>query len=292
MSWNYYGFRPYVSVAERQRRAQKELAKLAKKGLMVQPIRIEGRTIARSFWGKAWCDNLESYMDYANRLPRGRTYVRNGSVVHLDVKPGYVEAMVSGTELYRVKISITPVAEPKWKCLCRECAGGIGSLVELLQGRLSDRVMDIITRRETGLFPAPREVKMNCSCPDSAGLCKHLAAVFYGIGARLDEAPELLFVLRSVDHQELITQAADVSELTAKSVEGAPELSEAEAANVFGIEIDSAAPAVAEVAKPEPARPPERPKRRPDPSARKPKAKAKRKVAKALRKKIRPPVSL
>ncbi len=284
MSWNYYGFRPYVSVAERQRRAQKEMAKFAKKGLVVQPIRIEGRTIARSFWGKAWCDNLESYMDYANRLPRGRTYVRNGSVVHLDVKPGYVEAMVSGTELYRVKISITPVAAPKWKGLCRECAGGIGSLVELLQGRLSDRVMDIITRRETGLFPAPREVKMSCSCPDSAGLCKHLAAVFYGIGARLDESPELLFVLRSVDHQELITQAADVSELTAKGAEGAPELSEAEAANVFGIEIDSAAPAVVVPSKPQPAPGAKAPKRRKSPSARKPKAKrrAARKTSRAV----------
>lgn len=258
MSWNFYGFRPYVPVAERQRRAQKELAKLAKKGLTAQPVRIEGRTIARSFWGVAWCDNLESYMDYANRLPRGRTYVRNGSVVHLDVKPGKIEAMVSGTELYRVNVTIAPVAERQWKCLCRECSGGIGSLVELLQGRLSDRVMGIITRKETGLFPSPREIKMSCSCPDSAGLCKHLAAVLYGVGARLDTAPELLFVLRSVDHQELITEAADVSQLTTKGAGAVAELSESEAAGVFGIEIDSAAPAIPAPAEPASAPAPRR----------------------------------
>lgn len=239
MRWNDFGFRPYVSVAQRKRLGQKEVEKLAKKGLVVQPIRIEGRVIAKSFWGNAWCENLESYMDYANRLPRGRSYVRNGSVLHLEIKPGAVEAMVCGSELYRVKINITPVARDKWKGLCRECAGGIGSLVELLQGRLSDRVMDIITRRQTGLFPAPPEVKMSCSCPDWAGMCKHIAAVFYGIGARLDESPDLLFVLRSVNHEELITQAADMTELTSKSARTIAELSESEAGDVFGIEFDT-----------------------------------------------------
>jgi uncharacterized Zn finger protein len=237
---SYYGFRPYVSVAERQRNAQREVAKLAKKGLVPQPIHIEGRTIARSFWGQAWCDNLESYMDYANRLPRGRTYARNGSVVHLEIKPGEIQALVSGSELYKVKISITPVVTAKWKALCSECAGGIGSLVELLQGRLSERVMAIITRRETGLFPSPREFKMTCSCPDWAGMCKHIAAVCYGIGARLDTQPELLFVLRSANHEELITQAAKASEFTAKAA-GTSELSEQDMSSVFGIELDSGA---------------------------------------------------
>ena len=156
MSWNYYGFRPYVSVAERRRKAEREMAKLAKKGKTIRPVQIEGRTIARTFWGKAWCDNLESYMDYANRLPRGRTYVRNGSVVHLDIRSGEIEATVSGSELYQVRISIAPAAKAKWKRLCHECSGAIGSLVELLRGRFSDHVMGIITRKETGLFPVAR----------------------------------------------------------------------------------------------------------------------------------------
>jgi uncharacterized Zn finger protein len=239
MSWNYYGFRPYVSVAERQRNAQRELAKLGKKGFVAQPIRIEGRTIARSFWGQAWCDNLESYMDFANRLPRGRTYVRNGSVVHLEIKPGKIDAMVSGSELYKVSVQIIPAAKAKWTALCRSCAGGIGSLVELLQGRFSDNVMQIITQQETGLFPSPKEIKMNCSCPDWAGMCKHIAAVLYGVGARLDQSPQLLFLLRSVNHEELIQQASAATDLAAKATASGPELAESDLSAVFGIELDT-----------------------------------------------------
>ena len=244
---SYYGFRPYVPVAERRRNAQKELAKLAKKGKNIKPVNIQGRTIAHSFWGKAWCDNLESYSDFENRLPRGRTYVRNGSVVHLDVRAGEIEAMVSGSEMYKVNISIVPAAKEKWKSLCHECAGGIGSLVELLQGRFSDRVMDVITRKGTGLFPTPSEIKMKCSCPDWATMCKHVAAVLYGVGARLDESPELLFVLRSVDKEELITQAAAVTDLAAKADIGGPEISESDIGAVFGIEMDTQSQSVAPV---------------------------------------------
>jgi uncharacterized Zn finger protein len=245
MSWGYYRWRPYVSVADRRRNAAREVAKLQKKGKVIRPVHLAGRAIARTFWGKAWCDNLESYMDYENRLPRGRTYVRNGSVVHLDIRAGEIEALVSGSELYQVKVGIRPAAKPKWNALCRECAGGIGSLVELLQGRLSDRVMDVITRKETGLFPAPKEITLKCSCPDWATMCKHVAAVLYGVGARLDDQPELLFVLRSVNHEDLISQAAAATDLTAKAAAGRPALSEAEMGAVFGIELDTqrAAPA-------------------------------------------------
>ena len=239
MSWNHYGFRPYVSVAERRCKAAREMAKLAKKGKTIRPVQIEGRTIARTFWGKAWCDNLESYMDYANRLPRGRTYVRNGSVVHLDIRSGEIEATVSGSELYQVKISIAPAAKTKWKSLCHECSGAIGSLVELLRGRFSDHVMGIITRKETGLFPAPTEIELKCSCPDWATMCKHVAAVLYGVGARLDQSPELLFTLRSVNHEELITQAATGTDLAGKTATAGPELAESEIGAVFGIELDT-----------------------------------------------------
>jgi uncharacterized Zn finger protein len=282
MSWNYYGFRPYVSVAERRRKAERETTKLAKKGKAIRPVRIEGRTIAHTFWGKAWCDNLESYMDYENRLPRGRTYVRNGSVVHLDIRAGEIEALVSGSELYRVNISITSAAKAKWKKLCGDCAGGIGSLVELLQGRFSDHVMGIITRKETGLFPSPKEIELKCSCPDWATMCKHVAAVLYGVGARLDQSPELLFTLRSVNHEELITRAAAVTDLAGKTPAAGPELAESELGAVFGIELDAgtdgAAPAAATPASTKPllkARKPAGPKRR---------AKARRKISKRLRK--------
>ena len=282
MSWNYYGFRPYVSVAERRRKAERQMAKLAKKGKAIRPVQIEGRTIARSFWGKAWCDNLESYMDYANRLPRGRTYVRNGSVVHLDIRSGEIEATVSGSELYQVRISITPAAKAKWKRLCGECAGGIGSLVELLQGRFSDHVMGVITRKETGLFPSPKEIELKCSCPDWATMCKHVAAVLYGVGARLDQSPELLFALRSVNHEELITRAAAVTDLAGKTPAAGPELAESELSAVFGIEMDAGAAATAPaVAAPVYTKRPPKSKK---PAARKRRAKPKQKTSKRPKK--------
>jgi uncharacterized Zn finger protein len=278
MSWyNDYGFRPYVSVAERRRNAQREMAKLVKKGKTIRPVQIEGRTIARTFWGKAWCDNLESYMDYENRLPRGRTYVRNGSVVHLDIRPGEIEAVVSGSELYQVKIGIAAAAKAKWKALCQECAGGIGSLVELLQGRFSDQVMGIITRRQTGLFPAPTEIKLKCSCPDWATMCKHVAAVLYGVGARLDQTPELLFTLRSVNHEELITQAATAADLAGKSSAAGPELAESEIGAVFGIEIDTPAPAAPPVSADTPTKP-RRKTRKPAPTVKRAKSKRRPRV--------------
>jgi uncharacterized Zn finger protein len=204
----WYEYRPYVSAAQRMQSASRELAKRKKKGLTAEPVTIEGRTIARSFWGKAWCDHLEGYSDYANRLPRGRTYVRNGSVLHLTVGPGCIEALVQGSSLYEVSVDVTPLARPRWKGLVDACSGKIDSLVELLRGKLSDGVMRVVTDRDKGLFPAPSQIRMECSCPDWATMCKHVAAVLYGIGARLDERPELLFTLRKVDHLELLSAGA------------------------------------------------------------------------------------
>ena len=204
MAREYGGWAPYVPVAERRKKAEREMAKLRKKGHPVAPVRIEGRTIATTFWGKAWCDNLESYRDYESRLPRGRTYVRNGSVIDLQIAPLQVKAMVSGSSIYMVTVSIKAVPKAQWQSLCRDCASGIDSLVELLQGRFSGAVMERLCRQGNGLFPKPLEIRFSCSCPDSASMCKHVAAVLYGIGSRLDEKPELLFRLRSVDEKDLV----------------------------------------------------------------------------------------
>src|SRR6476646_1281293 len=201
MSRSFGGWAPYVPVAARRRKAEREIEKLRKKGAGLSPVKIEGRQIARTFWGKAWCDNLESYRDYENRLPRGRTYVRNGSVVDLQIAPLQVKAMVSGSSIYVVTVSIKAVPKAMWQSLCRDCAGGIDSLVELLQGRFSGAVMERLCRQDHGLFPKPMDIRFSCSCPDSASMCKHVAAVLYGVGSRLDEKPELLFRLRSVDEK-------------------------------------------------------------------------------------------
>jgi len=205
--YDFYGWIPYVSVAERRRNARREMDKLRKKGHPVSPVVVEGRTIVKTFWGKAWCENLERYSDYANRLPRGRTYVRNGSVIDLQIAPGEIKALVSGSEIYEVAVKVAPVAKARWQSICKDCAGGIDSLVELLQGRLSTGVMERVCRQKTGLFPSPGEIRLSCSCPDWAGMCKHVAAVLYGIGARLDQKPELLFRLHSLDEKELIAGA-------------------------------------------------------------------------------------
>ena len=257
----YYGWRPYVSVAARRAQALREMAKLRKKGLEVQPVEIEGRKIARTFWGEAWCDHLESFSDYANRLPRGRTYVRNGSVCHLDMTKGEVQAIVSGSELYNVKIAIKTLNRKKWADVRERCAGQVGSLLELLQGKLSKSVMAVVTDRAQGLFPSPREISLKCDCPDWAVMCKHVAAALYGVGARLDERPELLFLLRGVDHEELISAEVDVATATGRAEGGRKRIADDDLADVFGIEMSEEEP---------PAAP--KPSRRRARAARKPKA--------------------
>ena len=233
---DYYGF-TYVSAAEKKARAEKERRKLEAKGGKLAPVVPAGRTIASTFWGKAWCENLERYSDYSNRLPRGRSYLRNGSVVDLKIEKGKISALVSGSSLYRIEVSIKPLEEKIWKNIKKECAGKIASLIELIQGKLSSNVMEIITRKEGGLFPHQTEIKLDCSCPDSAYLCKHLAAVLYGIGTRLDSKPELFFILRGLDHKELIGEAAAISAITEGAVD-AETLATEDLEDVFGVKID------------------------------------------------------
>ncbi|MGH2669484.1 MAG: SWIM zinc finger family protein [bacterium] len=201
------GWGQYVPVPDRKLQAARLISRLLRKGKKLSPVRLKGRVIASTFWGKAWCDNLLSYSDYANRLPRGQRYVRNGSVIDLQVEPGLITALVSGSDIYTVSVAIRPVAAGRWTRMVKRCAGKVDSAVELLRGRLSSGVMQIIAQRESGLFPGPKAIRMECSCPDWAVMCKHVAAVLYGVGARLDLHPELLFVLRGVDHLDLIAKA-------------------------------------------------------------------------------------
>jgi uncharacterized Zn finger protein len=238
MSW-YFQWKPYVPVAVRRRQAMKKMDALRKKGVNVLPVEIKGRKIANTFWGEAWCKHLESYSDFENRLPRGRTYVRNGSVCHLAVSKGKIEAKVSGSELYNLTIKIKTLPPKKWDALKRRCAGQIGSLVELLQGRLSDHVMEVVTDRQEGLFPQPGEISFDCSCPDWASMCKHIAATLYGVGARLDQKPDLLFTLRGVNHEDLIAADAAAAVSTATSRGKSKRLAAGKLAEVFGIDLDA-----------------------------------------------------
>jgi uncharacterized Zn finger protein len=236
----YQQWAPYVPVAERRRKAAAEMAKMRTKGHAVSPVVITGRTIASTTWGKAWCNNMESYSDYSNRLPRGRTYVRNGSVVDLQIATGRIEARVAGSSLYKVTITVKAVQKDHWQAMCEHTAGSIDSLVELLQGKFSKGVMDRLCRQGDGLFPTPKEIHFDCSCPDGAYMCKHVAAVLYGIGARLDHQPEHLFTLRQIDPKDLLAKAGSGLSTSAETSERM--LADADVAGIFDLELDAGQP--------------------------------------------------
>lgn len=238
----------YVSVAERRLKAERSAAKLSKKGSVLSPVIVEGRKIASTFWGKAWCDNLESYRDYANRLERGRSYVRNGLVIDLQIAPHTVTATVSGSSLYTVKITINEVPKAQWNAICADCAGGIDSLVELLQGRFSKGVMERICRQGTGLFPRPAEIRFSCSCLDHASMCKHVAASLLGVGVRLDAKPELLFRLRGVNENDLVANIGSALPMAQKGPAAGKVLESDDMGALFGL--DMGEPVVAAEAAP------------------------------------------
>ncbi len=236
--WDYYP--PYMSVASRQSHGARTLTKLLKKSKRTaEPVVIahRKRQLTTTFWGKAWSDNLERYADLANRLPRGRTYLRNGSVLDLAIAEGRVEAHVAGSELYRVTIGIAPMAKARWRRVVGRCTGRIGSLVGLLRGELSADVLAVLTHAKDGLFPEPHEMTLDCSCPDAADVCKHVASVLYGVGIRLDARPELFFVLRQVDQAALLSSATAGAVSRARPAAGR-RIADDRLSAVFGIELE------------------------------------------------------
>ncbi|MCL5282918.1 MAG: SWIM zinc finger family protein [Planctomycetes bacterium] len=241
-----YGFPRYVSVAEKRARARRKLEQLRKQHPNIRPVIIEGNALVRTWWGKAWNGNLSKYADYANRIGRGRSYVRHGAVLDLQIKSGQVKALVQGSQgsPYTVTIKIKPISEPVWKQIRAACAGQLASLQELLEGRFPRGLAELFTAKGSGLFPSPQEIDFHCSCPDWAYMCKHVAAVLYGIGTRLDEDPSLFFVLRRMKMDDLITQAVqDKSERLLKQAKKktARVLDDADLGEVFGIEMEPAA---------------------------------------------------
>lgn len=222
----------YSSAADKREARRRQVTKLEKSGRQLEPVVIQGNKIARSFWGKGWCDHLESFSDIYNRLERGRTYARNGSVLHLAVEPGQIEALVSGTSLYEINISVEPLKDELWHDIKHKSAGQVASMLELLQGQFSNQVMKIVTDRTSGLFPQPKQIHLRCNCPDGARMCKHVAAVLYGMGSRLDHQPELLFRLRGVDPMELFSFGLQLPEGRDAQV-----LPDEQLADIFGIEL-------------------------------------------------------
>lgn len=234
--YSYWGFAPQPTVWERQQKAAKTIARMRKNGDNLSPVELEGRTIAKTFWGKAWCDNIEAYRDFAYRLERGRSYVRSGAVIDLKIKEGVVSALVIGSERnpYEIAIRIDTMKKSAWDALVKRSSGKIASLMALAQGKLPREMLEDFCNPETGLFPKPHEIHFDCSCPDGAICCKHVAAVLYGIGARLDSAPDLFFTLRGIDPDSIVS-----TEVVDTLTDGAAnELGNADLGDVFGIALD------------------------------------------------------
>ena len=247
MRYRECGYPRRPSVGDTRRKAEKKLKELRKKKPDIRPIVIEGRKIAKTWWGISWNTNLERYADYSNRIGRGRSYVRNGSVLDLHINQGKVKSLVQGTRSkpYSVDITINRIGETQWKQITSTCEGELESLQELLMGHFPKALGEIFTAKGTGLFPSPKEIKFSCSCPDWASMCKHVAAVLYGIGARLDKDPKLFFTLRDVEVNELISQAVEekTKELLRKAEKKSDRvIDEVDISEVFGIELEDKEP--------------------------------------------------
>ncbi len=241
--WNYYP--RYVTVAEKRERARRSLERLRKKNPHIRPVILKGRTLATTWWGKAWNGNLERYADYANRIGRGRSYVRHLAVLDLQIAPGAVTALVQGSRSkpYGVEIHIDPLSKKRWQEMKAACTGRFDSLSALLDGKFPKDLADVFTARGKGLFPSPDEIHLDCSCPDWAVMCKHVAATLYGIGARLDEDPALFFELRRVKMEDLVSEA--MTETTEQLLERADRkkegvIDDADLGDVFGIVMEDA----------------------------------------------------
>jgi uncharacterized Zn finger protein len=240
---SYWGFPKYVSVAEKKAKAAKKLKELSKKKTNMKPVALKSSALAHTWWGKAWNRNLEQYADYSNRIGRGRSYVRHGAVLDLQIEPGEVIALVQGSRRnpYSVSVKIQTLKKETWQRMKTACEGTLESFQELLAGKFPRALGEIFVSRDSGMFPAPREIKFACSCPDWADMCKHVAAALYGVGARLDEDPKLFFKLRDAGIDELIKQA--VAGKAEKLLEKAGRKSsriieDKDIASVFGIDME------------------------------------------------------
>ena len=204
--YNFYNYGPKKAKPD----PQIQLNKLRKKNPGIEPVVIDGK-LAKTWWAQAWNKNLEGYADYSNRIGRGRSYVRNGTVLDLAIAPGEVRALVQGSRAkpYEVTVSIMPLPKTKWSKIVGQCSHKIGNLEELAAGKFPQELMELFTERGEGLFPSPKEIAFACSCPDWAYMCKHVAAVLYGIGTRFDKDPTLFFQLRGIDFADLLKKSVD-----------------------------------------------------------------------------------
>ena len=215
MSWyGGYGYGDYYrqpTMAELGQKARASAAQLERKGRMLTPALVEGRTIARTWWGKAWVSNIERYADFSNRVGRGKRYVRAGCVIDLQVSKSRIEAVVQGSRKkpYEVSVYIEPMGDEAFAALLERCSTRADSLESLVAGDFPQEMKNQLTAGRDGIFPAPALVRFDCSCPDSALMCKHIAAAIMGVAPLLDANPLLLFELRGINTQDLVKRSVE-----------------------------------------------------------------------------------
>jgi uncharacterized Zn finger protein len=222
---------------EQKEHLQRQIDRRLKRGETMEVLTAPSgsKKLCTTFWGQAWCRNLEAYQVYDARLPRGRSCLRQGRVFNLDISAGRISALVAGADLYEASVHIQPLSPERWQEISSAATSRAPSMLDLLAGRLGDDLMQLLTNPEHGLFPNPKEIRFDCSCPDYADLCEHTAAALYGTGLKLDADPALLFTLRGVDPTALLATASSAAASTLPDTRG--DLSDIDLSALFGIDL-------------------------------------------------------
>ena len=193
MSW-YYDFKPKKPIE-----TDKGIKAKSKRG-----------DFTKSWWAKRWLAAMEQVMD-RGRLQRGRSYARKGQVLSLEEGKGQVKAKVQGSQRtpYKVTIELTPLSEKDWAKVLAALAERPYFVAQLLAGEMPQEIQEAFQAAKLDLFPGRRELSQDCSCPDWADVCKHLAAVHYILAERFDEDPFLLFRLRGKTQDAVLAALGD-----------------------------------------------------------------------------------
>lgn len=179
-----------------------------------RPIKVQGGIktksergeIGSTWWSKRWIGVLESF-SMGTRLTRGRSYARQGQVISIDIEPGVVKAKVQGSQPkpYNIKIQLRPLSDQDWEEVTEAMASQAIFAAKLLAGEMPTNIEEAFHAVKLSLFPtAAKDLVTDCSCPDWANPCKHIAAVYYLLAERFDEDPFLIFKLRGRTKDEII----------------------------------------------------------------------------------------
>ncbi len=218
-----------LRAAELETLAAARLAELQAAGEELHPVVSRSRALVSHFWGKAWMRHLAACEAGGLCLAPGRTLLRHGCVLDVQLAPGLIRARVSTQRLEEVELHLAPLDEERQAELVQLCQGRIDSLVSLMEGRVDETVLAPLCDPQLGLLPEPADWRMHCSCADWAEPCPHAAAAIYAAGVLIDADPSLLFTLRSLDPATLLrpTAQAEASDFAAGDL-----------GKLFGIELD------------------------------------------------------